>query len=303
LVPLRRDIWVQLLLYPGHTLPTAAAPVLVGVGLALHDRVFAFWPALVAFLGSWLIHVAGVFTDNYELLRRHPDVLEHPELTQAVRDGSLVLSDLRWAIVLCLGLAALAGAYLVRIGGVAVVVLGTVGAVASLAYAGGQLAYAKRGLADLLFFVMFGLVAVVGVYYIQVAAQGHPRALPPALFLVGWPTAALVTNVLIIDDIRDHEFDRAKQWRTPAVRFGVAWSRWEFTALMVFAYTAPFGISLIGGLRAWVLLPLVTLPWGYRITRALRTEPRREDLVPLTPRMARLALIYSALLAAGIALS
>ena len=73
----RRDIWVQLLLYPGHTLPTAAAPVVVAVGLAIHDRVFAFVPALVAFLGSWCIHVGGVFTDNYELLRRHPDLPEH----------------------------------------------------------------------------------------------------------------------------------------------------------------------------------------------------------------------------------
>ncbi len=45
----RRELWVRLLLYPTHTLPTAAAPVLVGIGLAIHDHVFAPLPALVGF--------------------------------------------------------------------------------------------------------------------------------------------------------------------------------------------------------------------------------------------------------------
>ena len=78
--PSARTIWIDLLLYPTHSLPTAAAPVLVGLGLAYHDRVFAPLPALVGFLGSWLVHVAGVFTDNHERLRRHPGLQEHPEL-------------------------------------------------------------------------------------------------------------------------------------------------------------------------------------------------------------------------------
>lgn len=75
-----REVWVRLLLYPTHTLPTSAAPVFVGVGLAIRDHAFAPWPAALAFLGSWLIHIAGVFADNHELLRVHPDMPEHPEL-------------------------------------------------------------------------------------------------------------------------------------------------------------------------------------------------------------------------------
>jgi 1,4-dihydroxy-2-naphthoate octaprenyltransferase len=294
---------VQLLLYPGHTLPTAAAPVVVAVGLAIHDRVFAFVPALVAFLGSWFIHVGGVFTDNYELLRRHPDIHEHPELTRAVRDGSLRLSDLRTAILICFGGALLAGLYLLPIGGIPVLVLGALGAAASVAYAGGPIPYAKHGLADVLFFIMFGFVAVVGTYYIQAASLLVPQELPIALFVVGLPMAALVTGVLIIDDIRDHEFDAAKGWRTPAVRYGVQWSRAEFTALVAFAYLAPFAVWLGLGFTGWVLLPLLTLPFAYHITRAVRTLARREDLVSLTPRMAGLSLAHSTLLAIGLALS
>ena len=50
----RREIWTRKLLYPGHTLPTAAAPVIVAVGLAYHDGVFAPVPAVLAFLAGWL---------------------------------------------------------------------------------------------------------------------------------------------------------------------------------------------------------------------------------------------------------
>ena len=112
--PSARTIWVDLLLYPTHTLPTALAPVLVGVGLAIHDGVFAPLPALVGFLGSWAIHVAGVFTDNHELLRKHPQLPEHPELTQALRTGTLRLSTLRAAVGACLLLAFLTAAWQVR---------------------------------------------------------------------------------------------------------------------------------------------------------------------------------------------
>jgi hypothetical protein len=53
----RRHIWVDLLLYPAHTIPIAAAPVMVGVALTARDGVSAPMAAVLAFLGSWLIHL------------------------------------------------------------------------------------------------------------------------------------------------------------------------------------------------------------------------------------------------------
>ena len=39
--PVRKHIWVDLLLYPTHTLPIAAAPVMVGAALSARDHVRA----------------------------------------------------------------------------------------------------------------------------------------------------------------------------------------------------------------------------------------------------------------------
>jgi 1,4-dihydroxy-2-naphthoate polyprenyltransferase len=308
--PFPRSIWVDLLLYPTHSLPTAATPVIVGAGLAFHDGVLAPLPVLVAFLGSWAIHVAGLFADNHELLRLHPEVLEHPELTLAVRDGTLKLSTLRAAAAGAIALAVLTAPYLYATGGSPVLAMGAVGIAASLWYHGRPWAYVRTGLADPVFVLMFGVVGVVGTYYIgAVGAQAAPapwavlRALPLEAFVVGLPGGALVTSVMLIDDMRDHEFDRAKGWRTGAVRFGLDWSRAEITALVSFAYLAPFAFWLALGLDAWVLLPLASLPLALRNVRAVWRLRRRTELVPWTPRMAMLSAVHSALLAFGLALS
>lgn len=305
-----REIWIRLLLYPAHTLPTAAAPVLVGVGLGLRNDVFSVWPVLAAFFGSWLIHVGGVLADNYALLRRHTDVPEHPELLEAVASGTLDLNKLRWITVGCFALGAAPAPYLVGIGGPLVLVIGAVGMLASLGYAAGGMRYVRFGLADPLFFAMFGIVGVVGTYYIQAApAAGDvwqrfavTEALPAAAFVVGLGVGALVTNVMVIDDIRDRFWDADKGWRTTAVRFGLTGSRVEYVALTLVAYAMPVGLWRWLPATAWLLLPLVTLPLALLILRAVLTRDTTAGLFRMSPRASMLSLCYAALLCVGLAL-
>lgn len=97
---------------------------------------------------------------------------------------------------------------------------------------------------------------------------------PGAAFWVGLPVGALITGVLVIDDLRDHPFDRQKGWRTTAVRCGPRAARVEFAALVAGAYAAPPMFWLGGAFGTGVLLPLATLPWasapcaGSRVRRA-----------------------------------
>jgi 1,4-dihydroxy-2-naphthoate octaprenyltransferase len=289
----RRNIWIDLLLYPTHTLPTAAAPVLVGAGLAVHDGVFAAGPVAAAFVASWLVHVGGVFTDNYRLLVDHASVPEHPELHDALDDGTLQLAHLRWAIVACFALAALTAPYLVSVAGPGVLVFGLIGGVTSLGYAAGPFSLTRLGIADPVFLIMFGVVAEAGTYYVQA------HAFTPAAFVLGLPVGAIVTAVLLIDDIRDREFDARKGWNTGPVRFGLGWTRAEFTGLMVCAYAIPFWFWLGLGFGPAILLPLLTAPFAVGITRTVRSSVEFERLFPMTPRTSALALAYGLLLAAG----
>jgi 1,4-dihydroxy-2-naphthoate polyprenyltransferase len=302
-----REIWTRKLIYPGHTFPTAAAPALVACGLAWHDRLFAAGPAALALLAGWLIQFAGVVTDNYENLIHQPEDGEHPELVRAVQTGLISLSMLKTTIVASYGLALLAGFLLVVVGGWPVVVIGLASIAASWAYSAGPWPIGPHGLADPLFFFFFGIVSVAGTYYVQAAATLGSAAWPRALSLnavaLGLPIGALAASILIIDDIRDREFDVVKGKRTIAVRFGARWSRVEFVGLLVAAYALPFWFWRGLDLGPAALLPLVTLPFAALVTRQVWTRERFADLVPMTPRAAQLLLAYAALLAAGVALS
>jgi 1,4-dihydroxy-2-naphthoate octaprenyltransferase len=291
----RGEVWRRKLLYPGHTLPTATAPVLVACGLAVHDHVFSAAPALAALLAGWLIQLGGVLTDNYENLVRQPEDREHPELVEALRNGTLSLTQLRAAIAACFGAALLAGCYLLYVAGPFVLWIGLLSIAASWTYSAGPCPIGKLGLADPLFFAFFGIVSVAGTYYVQA------RALPMSALLLGVPVGALTTNILIIDDIRDREFDVVKGKRTVAVRFGKEWSRAEFLALLLLSYLAPLWLWLGLGFSAWMLLPWLTLPYAFATARTVLTLDRFAELVPITPMAGRLLLAYCVLLAIGAA--
>jgi 1,4-dihydroxy-2-naphthoate octaprenyltransferase len=306
----RREIWVRKLLYPGHTLPTVAAPLAVATGLAARDGVFHLAPALLGLAAGWLIQVGGVLTDNYENLLHEPEDREHPELVRAVKSGVLTLAALRATIFACYALALAAGFLLLQRAGLAVVAIGLASICASWAYSAGPFPIGRHGLADPLFFLFFGVVSVAGGYYVQAAvalgasaASGFlPDALPLAALVLGLPVGALTTNILIIDDIRDREFDAVKGKRTIAVRFGKHWSRAEFAVLLAFAYLAPLWLWLGLGLGPWSLLPWLTAPLAVSTARDVFTRNRYEDLLPTTPKAGRLLLAYSILLAAGVAI-
>jgi len=306
----RRDVWVGMLLYPRHTLPTALAPVAVAVGLAARDGLLAPGPAAAALAAGWMIQLGGVFADNYNNLRRHPEDREHPAFVEALRRGIVSLDLLRRAVLACYLLALLPGAYLVWVGGVPAVAIGVASVVASLAYSTGPFPLGDRALGDPLFFLFFGVVSVAGTYYVQAASllAGPLPLSPPAgsvsgtAVLASLPVAALTTNILVIDNIRDRPFDEEKGEVTLAVVLGDRWSRVEFVALLAVAYAVPVAIWIAGRAEGWALLPLLSLPYGLVV--ALRVLRRRdyEALVPMTPQAAQLVLAFSVLFGAGLAL-
>ena len=214
-------------------------------------------PALLALFAGWLIQLGGVLTDNYENLVQQPEDRRHPELVLALARGTLTLPTLKAAIFASYGIALLAGCYLIAIAGPFVLLIGLLRIGASWMYSAGPWPVGRHGLADPLFFLFFGIVPVVGTYYVQAAPAAEETvatwivlsALPSVVFLFGISIGALTTNILIIDDIRDYEFDVVKGKRTIAVRFGKRWSRAEFTVLLALAL---LGSALVGTrVRLW----------------------------------------------------
>jgi 1,4-dihydroxy-2-naphthoate octaprenyltransferase len=304
----RREAWV--IAARPHTLPAAAAPVVVGVGLAVAEGSFAPWPALAALVGALCIQVGTNFANDYFDAEKGVDSDDSEGFTRVTQAGLIPPGQVRAAMVAAFAAAVFVGTYLVVVGGLPILVVGLAGVASGYAYAGGPFPLGSNGLGDLFVFVFFGLVAVTGTYYVQAAAAvpevpvaPPPGTVPPEAVVASLPAAGVSTAILVVNNVRDLETDRAAGKRTLAVIVGYRWSRVEFAALLALAYLAPAALWLGFGYGPAVLLPLLTLPLAVSLVRTLATETDEAALNPALERTGKLLAAHSALFAAGLVLA
>ena len=291
-----------------QTLPAGAAPVVVGVGVALQRGVFAPLPAVAALVGALLLQIGTNFANDYYDAVQGADTEEREGFTRVTAGGLIEPAAVKRAMYATFALAILLGTYLVWVGGPAIVVVGLTSVASGIAYTGGPAPYGYRGLGDLFVFVYFGLVAVTGTYYVQAAAAvaGIPTTLPagtvPTLaLLASLPMAALTTNVLVVNNVRDKEEDAMTGKRTLAVRFGYGVCRAEYVAMLVLAYAVPV-VLFLGEFGPAALLPLLSLPVAGLVARTVLTETSGAALNPALERTGQLLALYAVLFTAGLIL-
>ena len=302
----RRRAW--LMAARPQTLPAAAAPVVVGVGLAVDAGVFAPLPAVAALVGAALIQIGTNFANDYYDAIQGADTDDREGFTRVVASGIIDPHEVKRAMWLTFAAAVLVGTYLVAVGGVPILVIGLASVAAGIAYTGGPYPLGYHGLGDLFVFVFFGVVAVTGTYYVQAvtAVDGlFPLWVPDgtvtlAAVVASLPIAALSTNILVVNNVRDREEDAETGKRTLAVRFGYRFSRVQFIALLAVAYLTPLWFVWAGyGLA--VLAPLLTLPLAAAVARTVLAETSGAALNPALESTGKLLAAYAALFAAGLA--
>ncbi|MFO7832804.1 MAG: 1,4-dihydroxy-2-naphthoate polyprenyltransferase [Halohasta sp.] len=293
-----------------QTLPAAAAPVVVGAGLAWHDGVFALLPTLAAFVGAALIQIGTNFANDYYDAIQGADTEAREGFTRVTQSGLIAPQSVKRAMYLTFAAAIGVGSYLVYVGGLPILVIGLLSVLSGIAYTGGPYPLGYHGLGDLFVFVFFGVIAVMGTYYVQataVLADPLSTTIPAGsvtstAFLASLPVAALSTNILVVNNIRDREEDVTTGKRTLAVRFGYRFSRLQFAGLGSLAYAVPGWLWLAEGFTAAVLLPLLTLPIAVVLTRTVWTETSGAALNPALETTGKLLAAYSGLFGLGLAL-
>lgn len=282
------------------TLPAAVAPVLVGLGAALGvGTPFRPDTALACLAVAMLLQIAANLANDLSDFHRGADTPDRTGPLRVAAAGLVTSRQLQVAIAAVLGLAGLVGLYLVSVGGVVLLGLGALAMVAALAYTGGPWPYGYRGLGEVFVFAFFGLVAVVGTAYLQV-----PR-LEPLFWLAAIPVGALVTGILVVNNLRDIPTDRAADKRTLAVIFGERFARAEYLALLGVAAAVPIILLVTRLAGPTVLLPLLSFGLAIEPARRVATfgpDIDRRSLNPVLKATARLSLVYAALFAVGLAL-
>jgi len=289
--PTRAQIW--LLAARPKTLPAAVGPVLVGTALAFADGHFAFWPMLAALAGALLLQIGSNFANDYFDFFKGADTHERMGPTRVTAGGLLSPAEVRGGMVVVFSLAGLVGLYLITVGGWPILALGASAIVAALLYSGGPLPYGYYGLGEFFVFLFFGVAAVAGTYYVQALT------VTPQVWLASVPVGALITGVLVVNNVRDRTTDAQANKRTLAVLLGEQGARIEYVALLVLAYAAAIVLALDS---LWLLLPFASLPLAWRQVRDIRTQ-RGRALNQTLAGTARLSLIFSILLSLGFILT
>jgi len=305
----RREAWVMAA--RPQTLPAGAAPVIMGVGLAVADDVLAPLSAVAALLGALLIQIGTNFANDYYDAEKGTDTEDREGFTRVTAGGLIDPARVMYAMVCSYGLAAFVGLYLVYVGGLPILVVGLSSIAAGLLYTGGPYPYGYYGLGDVFVFLYFGLVAVVGTYYVQaVAALGAgplPMGIPEGTVtagavLAGVAAGGLSTAILVVNNIRDLETDREAGKQTLAVMLGYRLSRLEFCALVLAAYAVPVALWLAESYHPAVLLPVLTAPLAAKIAGVVLHRRDGEALNPALERTGQLLALYALLFAAGLVL-
>lgn len=277
------------------TLSAASVPVVVGSACAFELGGFRPGPALAALGGALLLQIGANFANDVYDYEKGADTAERLGPTRAVQAGLITPAAMKRGMFVVFGLALLLGLYLMAVAGPVILAIGVASILSAIAYTGGPYPLGYNGLGDVFVFVFFGLVAVGGTVFVQVGTV-------PALSLwCSLPVGALATAILVVNNLRDQEQDARVGKRTLAVRWGPKAVVYEYGVLLAISYAVPLFLATSSAGGRWVLLPLLTLPLGRKLVRAVATE-RGRDLNARLAGTAKLLLLFGLLFALGISL-
>ena len=276
------------------TLPASIAPVLVGTALAAREGVFNLPVFLATLAAAVLLQIGANFANDVFDHLKGADTATRAGPQRVTQSGLLTPRQMLTGTAVVFALAMLVGVYLAWVGGWSIVIVGVLAIISAVAYTAGPFPLAYHGLGDLFAFVWFGLVAVAGTFFLQ---SGH---LTQLALLCAIPTALLVTNIIVVNNLRDIDTDKAAHKNTLAVKIGDQPTRIEYALFVALAYCLPAVFRLAGLLTGWGWLAVwLSVPVAFVLTQDLLRTPRSPALNPILGRTAQLNLLFAALFSAG----
>ncbi|MCW2796793.1 1,4-dihydroxy-2-naphthoate polyprenyltransferase [Nocardioides sp.] len=274
-----------------RTLPAAVSPVLAGTGVAAYADAAVWWKAALALVVSLALQVAVNYANDYsDGIRGTDDERVGP--MRLVGSGAAAPGAVKRAAFLAFGVAGVAGLVLAATTAWWLVAVGLVSVAAAWFYTGGRKPYGYLGLGEVMVFVFFGLVAVIGTTYVQ--TESWEWAALYAAVGVG----ALACAILVVNNLRDIPTDTVSGKRTLAVVLGDRHTRRLYLALVIVAAVAVVAVAAV---TTWFALlglafVLLTVP-AVRTVLAGATGP---GLIPVLQQTGLAELLWAALVAGAL---
>ena len=284
-----------------RTLPLSVSGIVTAGAVAKDAGVFSVSVLILAILTTLGFQILSNFANDYGDGIKGTDNKDRVGPARALQSGLLTARELKYGMIITSGITLFLSTLLIfsAFGNKHIVLafiffnLGIAAMIAAVKYTVGKNAYGYRAMGDIFVFIFFGLVGVVGCYFLFAISFSNFIFLP-AITIGMWSTA-----VLNLNNMRDRIPDKAVGKNTLAVVLGATKAKkYHYALLTIGVITAIFymWINNFPLLRYGALI--VLLPLILHILKVIKNDvPAQLD--PELKKVALSTFLFSVLLFIG----
>lgn len=283
-----------------RTLPLSLAGVILGVTLAADKTDVSPWTAALIFLTTVCLQILSNLSNELGDTLSGTDSADRQGPKYALGSGDMTIGDIKKLILMFIGLCVISGLAMIQVSfgslfkteSICLEALGAAAIVGAMKYTLGKNPYGYKGLGDVFVFIFFGLVSVLGGYYVAA------RELPPLIMLL--PASAIgcfSVGVLNVNNIRDMKTDAVNRV-TVAIKLGMKGARIYQTILVTLGWALILVFCAIYDSAPGHYIFIITLPLYIKHLQGVWTRSERA-LDPMLPILVISTFFLSILAGAG----
>jgi 1,4-dihydroxy-2-naphthoate octaprenyltransferase len=297
-LPNKKQAWLHAIRL--RTLPLALASILMASFIAFYKGLFRWEVLFLAALTTTLLQILSNLSNDYGDSYHGADNMERKGPIRAVQSGMIGPEEMKRAMILFTALSFISGVLLLYVSisdfylFLSFIVLGILAIIAAITYTTGSRPYGYAGLGDISVFMFFGVVGVLGTYYL------HTMEFSTQLILPALSLGLFSTSVLNINNIRDIKSDSKAGKKSIPVRIGRA-AAVKYNWFLIITGNVTIILFVIleqawGGLLALLMAP-VMIKIGRSISNKNKTS---KEIDPYLKKMAISTLIWVIAFGTGI---
>lgn len=242
-----------------RTLPLSIAGVIVAGALAIEAGLFSISIFVLALVTTLGLQILSNFANDYGDGVKGTDNHERVGPLRAMQSGVLSASELKKGIVLTSIITLLIACLLIYVSfqnqniwhSTLFLILGIAAIIAAITYTVGRYAYGYRALGDVFVFIFFGLLSVLGGYFL------FAKNLNGFLFLPAIVVGLLSTAVLNLNNMRDRLSDSKANKNTLAVILGERKIKNYHYSLIIISFVSALSYFILNEVAWYKYLPML----------------------------------------------
>lgn len=287
-----------------RTLPLAMSGILMGAALSYLDGGFNSTVTTLAIVTALFIQIFSNFANDFGDSQKGTDNQHRVGPKRTVQSGEISPGQMKIGMIVLIVLSLSTGIWLVAEGTKGLdmttfllfLAFGIVALVAAYRYTAGSNPYGYAGFGDVAVFLFFGLLPVVGTYFL------NTHQINFELFLPAISIGLFSTGVLNLNNMRDIENDRNSKKNTMVVRMGSVHAKIYHSLLILMGMLAAVIFSALNSTSTFQWLFLLSFPFfiGDLIQIGRITNPQKFD--PFLKKLSLATLLFTVLFGLGIIL-